>query len=337
MSRELPTSSKQRSQLLNWAEYGLYRSIETVLRPLPLSLAYRLMEAILASLFFFIPRFKRRILSNLDIAFIEELSGEEKEALCKKSRRYLSWFFTDMLLAPYLLRHDRFLNKVRCADAVGLLRYLGAHTETGVMIVASHQGAPDVMALALSLKGFPVSVVARPLDNPKLDCHIQDLRTYTGRRQFAKRGALRRVYRALKEGTIVGMQVDQDAGESGLFVPYFGTPASTHAGPATAALLAGVPVVMLHCIRTRAYAFEFDVYAELVKPPSESLPRDEQILDYTRRFTESVEIMARRFPEQVMWGHRRWKTQPPEKVMAPEKPKPRERRRSLFRRRRKTR
>lgn len=314
MQRKKISSSQDRFPLFVWLEYGLFRLFETTLRILPLSAAYWVTELFVSSAFRLLPRFKRRAEENIKLAYGGQMSEADRRRLSGKYFRYISWFFVDMLLAPRLLKKQHFLDQVDCREALAALRYLDAGKNTGVLLVGSHQGAPDIIPLVLGLSGWPVTVVGRPLDNEKINRYVLSLRNDHQRSQLNKRGALRPALRILRENGIVGFQIDQDAGANGIFVPYFGSLASTHSGPATLAALTNVPCLMIHCIRTNPRQFAFKLFVELIEPPAVGLSRDEKIFDLTSRFTSSVEIMARRFPEQTLWGHRRWKTRPPKAV-----------------------
>jgi KDO2-lipid IV(A) lauroyltransferase len=105
--------------------------------------------------------------------------------------------------------------------------------------------------------------------------------------------------------------MDQDAGPKGLFVPYFGKLASTHSGAGMIAALANCSVLMVFAIRTSPRKFEYKIFTEKLDPPADLGDTDANVLAWTRLMTESIERMARRFPEQVLWPHRRWKTRPP--------------------------
>ncbi|MCB1123054.1 MAG: hypothetical protein KJT03_15975 [Verrucomicrobiae bacterium] len=310
MSLKSSNVSKHRSSLLTWLEFRLFTLVEFSLSRMPVSWAYRFVESLLRLLFQIVPRYRQRTIANLDVAYGNNLTVLEKKQLFRRYLRYLAWFFADVVMSPRLLKKSDYLARVDCREAIALFQKLGAREKTGVVVIASHQGAPDVMALALGANGWPLTAVARPLDNPRLDQHLNEQRHSFDSGRLPKHGALFPAQRLLRQKAMVGFQIDQDAGPTGIFVPYFGKLASTHAGAATLAILNKVPVVVLHCIRTRPRSFEFKIFAETVELPSEDLPRNELILDLTVRMTNALEVMARGYPEQVMWGHRRWKTRP---------------------------
>ncbi len=300
--------------MLSMLEYIGYVAIESLLRILPLKWAYLFTEGLVYFLVTFIPRVKSRMIANLHIAYGSDLAEKEMLELLDKSVKYHAWFIADMVLAPYLLKKARYSESVDASETIVAMREAGVYSDKGILLVSSHQGAPDIISLSLGQKGFPLAVVARPLDNPHIQRRVSQVRESYRRIQISKTGALRPAYRHLKDKGIVGIQIDQDAGPAGLFVPYFSKLASTHSGPGTLANLTDAQVLMVFCIRTKPRSFSFKLYTKpLSKVQLREIDESEDaILSITGIMTEEIEIMARRFPEQVMWAHRRWKTRPPQ-------------------------
>ena len=158
-----------------------------------------------------------------------------------------------------------------------------------------------------------VSSIARPLDNPALDRRLVALRTSTGNRIIYKQKALAQAIRTLREGGILAVLIDQNVQE-GVFVRFFGRPASTTSVAAALALKTGCAIVPVHCtLRPNGR------YRMIYGPPVEwaaSGRRDEDVVALTQHLTSILEGWIRETPEQWLWLHRRWKTQPPATVAA---------------------
>ncbi|MEM9158514.1 MAG: lysophospholipid acyltransferase family protein [Verrucomicrobiota bacterium] len=327
MSKGILSSPPKRKKnpIAATVEYLALRSIVAVLRIPPLRAAYVLSEIVLFSLYFLVPRFRARSLEQMETAFGEKLTSDEKYDLLSQSIRYNAWFWADMFIAPYLLRRRSYQEQVDCSSITQLLDSLEVPGKSGFLMVSSHQGAPDIISLALGTLGYKTGVVARPPDNKYISSFIQKGREGFGRTEFAKNGALRPAYKHLKSNGILGLQIDQDAGDTGVFVPFFGKLASTHKGPATLALMSEMPTYMVFCIRVEARAFKFKLFVEeLPKFPSDPID-DETIYQLTTAMTKHVETYTERFPEQYMWPHRRWKTRPKsESLIARTNPQPKQ-------------
>lgn len=291
-------------------EYAAFRGLAAVLGRLPLSVVYRLTETLVWIFYHLVPRFRTRTRVNLEIAFGAERSPAEREELFEEFLRYHAWFLADLLLAPRLMHDPTYRRQVDVSELDRALRAGGVLEKTGALLVGSHQGVPEIGSLGAAAAGWPHTAVVRPLDNPLLWNALLVEREAFARQHLAKWGALRPAYRIIKNRGIVTLQIDQDAGPHGVFVPYFGTPASTHTGAAMLAALTGAPVYMVFSIRTVPRQFRFKISCVGPLWAEQSGNRDRDVLDLTARMTAEIERFARRFPEQELWIHRRWKTRP---------------------------
>ena len=197
-----------------------------------------------------------------------------------------------------------------------LVRYEGlehlreAYTRgKGVLIFTGHFGHWELAGLMQGHLGLPLSVVARPLDNPALERMLAELRSGSGNRIIYKRNAVKEILKGLREGLGVAIVIDQDARRDGIFVPFFGRLASTTPTLALLALRTGAPVIP--CFSTPEPDGTYRVVYEPEVVPEQTGDRDEDILRLTARCTAIIERWVRRRPEVWLWMHRRWKTRPP--------------------------
>jgi KDO2-lipid IV(A) lauroyltransferase len=178
----------------------------------------------------------------------------------------------------------------------------------GAFYLTGHFGNWELLAAAHVLAGHRLSVVVRPLDNPRLDDLVARARERSGLRVIPKREAVRGVQAALARGESVGILLDQDAGRGGVFVPFLGHPASTSRSLAILALKTRAPVVPVFLHRLPDGGHELVVEPAIRLATSGDLDAD--IFENTARFTAALERHVRRHPEQWFWVHRRWKTRP---------------------------
>src|SRR5262249_9791113 len=113
-----------------------------------------------------------------------------------------------------------------------------------LMIATGHFGNWEMGGYVLGLLGFRVHAVARPLDNPHVDEFLRSFRERTGQRILAKKGDFDEMQSLLAKGGVLATLADQDAGARGLFVEFFGRPASTHKAIALMALEYQVPILV---------------------------------------------------------------------------------------------
>ena len=126
-------------------------------------------------------------------------------------------------------------------------------------------------------------------------------------RVIDRQDAQRAVLRSLRQGRLVAFVADQDAREAGVFVPFFGKPASTHRGPALLALRTGSPLFAGVALRVGRRNYRVEL-REIVPPGSGRL--GDRVNQLTSEFTSEFERVIREAPDQYLWHHRRWKTAP---------------------------
>jgi KDO2-lipid IV(A) lauroyltransferase len=181
----------------------------------------------------------------------------------------------------------------------------------GALFLTGHFGAWELSPYCLRLTGSPpVNFLVRRIDNPRVEALADRYRTLCGNRTIDKSKAARPVLAALARGEMVGILADLNTLEhEGVFVNFFGVPASTTAGLAVIALKTGAPVIPVRTRwdeKERRYVQTFEPELELIRTGS----RDEDVLSNTQAFTAIIERWIREDPDQWIWVHRRWKTRP---------------------------
>jgi Kdo2-lipid IVA lauroyltransferase/acyltransferase len=248
-------------------------------------------------------------IANLARGFGGERTDAERARIARSSFQHLGMNLVESCVfffrPPAVL-----LARVELRDAERL--HAGAAEGRGVLLLSGHFGNWELLAASHALTGRTLSVVMRPLDAPLLDRLVARFRLRTGAEFIAKRHGLRDVLDALRRGRMVGVLLDQNASRSeGVFVPFFGIPASTSKSLALIALRTRTPVVPVFIRRLPDGRHSVEV-----DPPVE-VPPDGDVVAYTAAFNRAVETAIRRAPEQWLWLHDRWKTRPPGDHSAP--------------------
>jgi Kdo2-lipid IVA lauroyltransferase/acyltransferase len=177
----------------------------------------------------------------------------------------------------------------------------------GVLVATAHLGSWELLGSVMARRGVRLHAVVRPLRGA-LNERIVRSRQESGLQLIAARGALRGILRAIGKGEVVVMLLDQVMpADQGVFVPFFGRPASTSPGLSAAARRTGAPVLFGVGVR------EGDgivVHLEGPFPVSHSEDAEADLRAHVAAITAALERWIRRYPDQWLWLHRRWKVQP---------------------------
>jgi KDO2-lipid IV(A) lauroyltransferase len=180
----------------------------------------------------------------------------------------------------------------------------------GVLLVTGHYGNWEIAAAAVAARGVPIAAIVRRQGNRLVDARLDALRRKLGVETIYQTEAPSRVPRVLRKGGVVGIVGDQDARRSGVFVPFFGRPASTHRGPALFALKLRAPVFACVARRLPGGTVRYVVAGQqIVTERTGELETDVRTL--TTALAARLESEIRQAPEQYFWFHRRWKSKPP--------------------------
>ena len=181
----------------------------------------------------------------------------------------------------------------------------------GVLFLTAHLGGWELSSFFHSLQGYPLHIVIRPLDNAYLDQLIREYRTMHGNTTVDKDDFVRGLLSAMKAGETVGILMDTNmTPPQGIFVDFFGIPACTASGMARIALRTDAAVVPGFTVwdpALRKYRLRFDPALNLVRTGDDNA----DVVANTAQFTKVIEDYVKRYPDQWLWVHRRWKTRPP--------------------------
>ena len=195
-----------------------------------------------------------------------------------------------------------------------------------VLMLGGHFGNWEIGTKMFGIWGFPMGVVAREMDNPYLHEWFRNQRESTGHRMLLKSGDFDAMTALLQKGGNLGLLCDQDAGPRGVFVDFFGVPASTFKSIALLALEFDALIMVGYSIRLPSQSADpfwsrFEVGCEAVIDPRE-IQSNDPVGEITQQYTSALERAIRRAPEQYFWVHRRWKSEPKKrKAVAEERPR----------------
>ena len=286
-------------------ENGLAALLDAAGRTLPRGVTLRIGEA-LGSLQFRLDRKRRRRAQIIErAAYGAEKSARELRRIAARCFRHFGRIGAEAMTFQRLgpdavgrMVHYQGLDHLREAYAAG----------KGVLVVSGHFGNWELVALMQGWLGLPLALITRPLDNVRLERRLAQLRSLSGNVVVHRGGAVRAMLHHLRKGIGVAIVIDQDAKEAGIFVPFFGNPASTTPTPALLALRTGAAIVPVFAVPREDGGYDVCYEAPIAVPDSGDRDADVRIL--TERMTESLERWVRRYPHLWSWRHRRWRTRP---------------------------
>ncbi len=251
-------------------------------------------------------RLRRVGMRNVARAF-PEMSRRNRRRILRGEYISLGRQLAEFCLFPSYTREN--VSRVVVYDGFENFERARAHGK-GVLFLTGHLGAWELSAFAHSLQGHPLSIVMRSLDNPRVDRLVQSYRTMHGNRTIDKDEFVRGLLTAMHAAETVGILMDTNmTPPQGVFVDFFGVPACTASGLARIALrtdAAVVPGFTVWDSKLRKYRLRFDPAVELVRTGDDRA----DIIANTAKFTKIIEDFVRRYPDQWLWVHRRWKTRP---------------------------
>jgi Kdo2-lipid IVA lauroyltransferase/acyltransferase len=300
----------KKSEALVNIEYAAMRLVLGFLGVLPRGAAIRLCTWLMLALPRLVPKLKCIGERNLAIAF-PEASDDERRRILRGTFVNLGRVLGELTQMHKYGREDfAELIDFELDEESRELYAKNKATGRGVLITAGHLGNWEMLVLGFAALYEPISYLARPLDNRKIDDHLNKIRTRFGNTPINKRHSARTAIRILSEGGILGILSDVNAQEKeGVFVPFFGELACTPSGAAVMAIRTGSYIFPTFCVwdeTARRYRF---VHGKLLEPVSTG-DRERDINETTALYTAEIEKVIREYPDQWMWIHRRWKTRP---------------------------
>jgi KDO2-lipid IV(A) lauroyltransferase len=285
-------------------EYALVTTIRALVRALPIQVVRGIGAAVGLSVYAIDRAHRRVALANLEQCFPLR-SEAERRAIARAVFAHFGRLLFEILEFS-TLSHDEMLQRV---EFEGEDRARHAYAQgKGVLFFTGHFGYWELHALVHGLQMQPIGVLARALDNPRVNTLLERIRSQTGNTVIYRQGAVRRVMKTLAAGQGVAMLIDQHMHSAdAIWVDFFRRPAATTSTLAALALRTGAPVVPVFAVPIGSGRYRM-VYEHQVPPPADNGP--DAVHEFTQRCTDVLEMYVRRRPDLWLWMHRRWRDSP---------------------------
>ena len=289
-------------------EYGFVWLLLKFLGSLPRPIARACGVVVAEFLFLIRPSLRRAAEFNLTLAF-PELPKPARRAILRRMVRNLGWMAAEFSRLPRYTRQN--IDQAIILD--GFENFAAAQERgKGVLFLTGHMGAWELNPFAHALYSQPIHFLVRPIDNRGVDSLVNRYRGLSGNQPINKNESARAVLRILRDGGVIGVLADQNTVPAeAVFADFFGIPAATTSGIARLARRTSAAVVPAYSFwdeQIRKYRLHYEPALELI--PTDDEQND--IQNYSARFNQMIEDYVRRFPDQWLWVHRRWKTRPPQ-------------------------
>lgn len=254
-------------------------------------------------------KFRRVALDNVDTAFKNSITKERKKEIVRNAFRTLAKTMIDFVRFGKYSKTE-LLALARRVEGLEHLENAMKNSPGGVIGMSSHIGSWEYMGAWLVANGFPLAAIGKEQPDAGITKLMLKLRSDVGIEHIPRtRSGNKAIIKALNSKKILGLVADQNGGKSGIFVPFFDKLASTFKGPAQLAMKKKVPIIMICAL------WEDNEYIVKLFPPIEMTDTgddDADLYENTLRCQRQIEQLVREYPDQWLWGHRRWKTRPPE-------------------------
>lgn len=251
--------------------------------------------------FLLLSRKKKAALENLTLAFPEKTEAERRR-IAQKSFESAAMSMVELFMIQKII--DTAEKRFDVRESFPFDEAI--REKKGVILACSHLGAWECHELICNLKKTPLMVIVKNLKNPFVNTEINRLRSLTSVIPYDKDRAIRGVYAAVKNRGIAAILLDQWAGPDGVWIPFFGKETSTTTIAVRFAQKTKALIIPSFCIRVRPGRYKLICLPEL---KVEDETRETEIA-MTQKLNEILEEKIREYPEQWIWGHRRWKEKP---------------------------
>lgn len=290
-----------------FARYLIIAAIRWIVLLLPRKAALKLGVFLANQFFRFSHREKAIALDNLSIAFNADGDSESILSLCQRCFQNLGKSFMEALQIPRL--NAKKLDKIVAISGKQNLDE-ALNKGNGVIILTAHFGNWELMAVSLAIFGYNVNQIVRPLHSRHLDAMLNQNRERMGTKSIPRGASIRNAVKCLKRNELLIILPDIDTKVNGVFVDFFGRPAFTPNGPASFALRTGAALVPVFMVRQKDNTHKLIIEKALELETTGELEKDIKV--NTSKLTRVIETYIRKNPEQWIWIHQRWKTQPDE-------------------------
>lgn len=285
----------------------LFYTVYSLLRVLPLNTQEKMAEFFGSAYLKISPKSLELMVSNLTMAFGDEYTIEQKEEIAVRSFQNVIKSVFEFSRFPLYSTEDI----IRMVDVEGVENVQAAiDAGKGTVLISAHFGNWELLAARVKTLGGKMTAVGRVQNDSLINDYIVRNRESKGTKNIPRGVPMyEHILELLSKNEFVGLVSDQNAGEKGLFVDFFGHKTSTFKGPGLFAVRTGCNILPLFIVR-EGYEKHRAIFCPLLEIKSTG-DAGKDVLQYVQSFTKVIEEFVRKYPDHWFWIHKRWKTRPP--------------------------
>jgi KDO2-lipid IV(A) lauroyltransferase len=283
-------------------EYIIFIAFSCLFKLFGIKLSRKFSSILAVTFYYLIPIRKKTTIDNLRRAF-PEYSTNKINQIAFGSYKSFAIALIEILSSPWMSKED-ISNSIKWSNVELMKKKYNENR--GMILLTAHFGNWEFMALSIGLQsGIPLSIVVKAQRNTYVSDWLNRMRCKWGNKVVPLGISIRQIYKELKNKNVVAMVADQRGPSDGVRVNFFGRKTSVYSGPAVLALKTKAPILYAISVRQPdcSYTTEFVEINAGDLPESE----DDKIIVLNQRMTEYLESYIRKYPEQWLWMHKRWK------------------------------
>lgn len=297
----------RRTKFTQIIQYLSLRYLETILSVFRLKVALQIGKIVGQLVYLIDTRHRKVAYDNIYRAIGKEFTDYKIKSIVKNVYKHIGMGIVELIFTQRFTRGNTIREYVKLEKFHIIDNILSK--KNGVIVVIAHLGNWELAGLAVPNAGYPLTSVARPIENPYVDRYLNKFRSSMGQEILPKYNALKDMVSALKKNNILVILADQNVRKGGVFVDFFGIKASTTKSPALLSLKYNIPIVPVNIYREEKTLLHKVVITEPIYPQVVD-GCDDKIERLTALYTSRLEQFIKEHIDQWMWLHRRWKTRP---------------------------
>lgn len=296
---------KEIKELKRWLIYVNVCALIKLMCLLPRRAAISVMRCVGLGAFCLLKSKRERMVQQLGMAFGNEKSSDEIKRIARQVFLNIGTCAADAIRIPQLIE-DGIENLITIEGIENLDQALA--NGHGIILLTAHFGNWELLGAWLARNGYRVKVIGAPNHDPRLDNLIVGTRNRAGYTNITRKTNTREILRGIQEGYSIGMLIDQDTKVEGVFVKFFNQWAHTAIGPVILAKRYNLKIIPVFMRLNSDLTYHMEVQEPLKLEFTDDIKHD--LVVNTQKCSDTYERIIRRFPEQWVWMHRRWKKQP---------------------------